>query len=44
MRRGRASVVSLSHAAQFGKRMNLVRDLGEVMDEAIDQQRIVLHR
>ena len=43
MRRGRAAVVSLSHTAQFGKRMNLVRDLGAVMDEAIDQARIVLY-
>ena len=43
VRRSRASVVSLSHTAQFGKRMNLVRDLGAAMDEAIDQQRIVLY-
>jgi multidrug resistance efflux pump/GAF domain-containing protein len=28
----------LSHSTQFGKRMNLVRSIEEVMDEAIDQK------
>ena len=43
VRRSRATVVSLSHTAQFGKRMNLVRDIGAAMDEAIDQQCVVLY-
>ena len=43
VRRDRTTVVSLSHTAQFGKRMNLVRDLGAAMDEAIDQQHVVLY-
>ncbi len=43
LRRGRAAVTALSHAAQFGSRMNLIRDIGAAMDEAIDQECIVLH-
>ena len=42
-RRGRTSVVSLSHAAQLGRRMNLIRDLGSAMDEAIDQEAMVVY-
>jgi multidrug resistance efflux pump len=34
-------VVAVSHAAQFGARMNVIRDLGAVMDEAIDQHAVV---
>jgi hypothetical protein len=41
--RGRAVVTSLSHAPQFGKRMNLVRCIDAAMDEAIDQQAVVLY-
>ncbi len=36
--RGRARVVALSHSAQFGKEMNLVRAIAQAMDEAIDQR------
>ena len=43
VRRRRAVVVALSHAAQFGRRMNLIRDIGAAMDEAIDQGSIVLY-
>ncbi len=43
LRRGHAAVVALSHAAQFGRRMNLVRDIGAAMDEAIDQECLILH-
>lgn len=43
VRRRRAVVVALSHAAQFGRRMNLIRDVGAAMDEAIDQGSIVLY-
>jgi biotin carboxyl carrier protein len=39
----RARVVAISHSARFGKQMNLVRLLGDAMDEAIDQQAVVLH-
>jgi hypothetical protein len=40
--RGHSEVASISHSAQFGKRMNLVRQLADAMDEAIDQQAVVL--
>lgn len=43
LRRGRASVVALSHSAQFGRRMNLIRALGNAMDEATDQGCMVLY-
>lgn len=36
-RRLTSRVVRVSHAADFGSRMNLMRDLGAAMDEAIDQ-------
>ena len=36
--RGRSQVTAISHSAQFGKQMNLVRLLAEAMDEAVDQQ------
>jgi multidrug resistance efflux pump len=43
VRRGRTAVTALSHAAQFGRRMNLIRDVGAAMDEAVDQGSIVLY-
>ncbi|MEJ0068146.1 MAG: GAF domain-containing protein [Pseudomonadota bacterium] len=42
LRRGQSEVESISHSAQFGKRMNLVRLLAEAMDEALDQHAVVL--
>ncbi|WP_209426954.1 HlyD family efflux transporter periplasmic adaptor subunit [Pararhodobacter sp. SW119] len=36
-------VAALSDAALFGKRMNLVRDLGAAMDEAVDQGSVLLY-
>jgi RND family efflux transporter MFP subunit len=42
-RRGRTVILALSHAAHFGERMNLMRDIGLAMDEAIDQQAVVVH-
>jgi multidrug efflux pump subunit AcrA (membrane-fusion protein) len=42
LRRGQSEVESISHSAQFGKRMNLVRLIAEAMDEAIDQHAVVL--
>ena len=34
---------ALSHTAEFGKQMNLVRAIESAMDEAIDQQALVLY-
>ena len=42
-RRQRIAVAAISHAAQFGQRMNLVRDVGAAMDEAVDQHAMVLY-
>jgi multidrug resistance efflux pump len=39
--RGSAKVIALSHSAQFGKRMNLINDVGAAMDEAIDQKAVI---
>jgi multidrug resistance efflux pump len=39
---GESRVAGISHSAQFGKRMSLVRQLAEAMDEAIDQKAVVL--
>ena len=33
----------LSHSAEFGKKTNLVRAIGSVMDEAIDQHAVVVY-
>jgi multidrug resistance efflux pump len=41
--RGHSEIAGISHSAQFGKRMNLVRQLAEAMDEAIDQRAVVLY-
>ncbi|MRR50341.1 MAG: HlyD family efflux transporter periplasmic adaptor subunit [Rhodocyclaceae bacterium] len=35
-------VVALSHSAEFGERMNLIRAIGTAMDEAIDQKSIMV--
>lgn len=43
VRSGNARVAAISHTAQFGRRMNLVRLIGNAMDEAIDQRAILLH-
>lgn len=40
--RGRCAVAALSHAAQFGRRMDLIRNIGAAMDEAIDQECMIL--
>lgn len=36
-------VKALSHSAEFGKQMNLLRAIGTAMDEAIDQKAIVVY-
>jgi multidrug resistance efflux pump len=35
-------VVAVSHSAEFGKRMNLIRAIGMAMDEALDQKSILV--
>ena len=40
--RSSVKVAALSHSAQFGRRMNLVRRIGNAMDEAVDQEAAVL--
>jgi RND family efflux transporter MFP subunit len=41
--RGHARIAAVSHAAWFEARMNLLRDVGAAMDEAIDQRAVILH-
>ncbi|WGD30997.1 HlyD family efflux transporter periplasmic adaptor subunit [Ancylobacter sp. WKF20] len=41
VRGNHATVLAISHSASFGKDMNLVRLIGEAMDEAIDQRALV---
>jgi RND family efflux transporter MFP subunit len=41
--RGHSRVTSMSHSSQFGKQTNLVRDIGRAMDEAIDQQAVIVY-
>ena len=43
IRSGHADVVAISHSAQFGQHMNLVRLVGAAMDEALDQHAIIRH-
>jgi RND family efflux transporter MFP subunit len=39
---GHAEVVAVSHSAEFGERMNLIRAIGMAMDESLDQRAIVV--
>lgn len=41
-KKDRIHVQSISHAAQFGERMNLIRSIGAAMDEAVDQEAVIL--
>ncbi len=43
VRRGRARVAALSHSAEFGKRTNLVRAIEAAIDEAVDQEAVVVY-
>src|SRR6202012_4914559 len=43
VRNGYANVVAISHSAQFGQQMNLVRLVGAAMDEALDQRAVIRH-
>jgi multidrug efflux pump subunit AcrA (membrane-fusion protein) len=42
-KRQQTEVIGISHSAQFGRSMNLVRLLADAMDEALDQQGAVLY-
>lgn len=42
-RRGTTRLVAISHTAQFGRQMSLVRAVGSAMDEAIDQRASLLY-
>ncbi len=37
-----AKVVAVSHSAEFGERMNLIRAIGTAMDESLDQKSIIV--
>ncbi|OGB81052.1 MAG: hypothetical protein A2496_00500, partial [Burkholderiales bacterium RIFOXYC12_FULL_60_6] len=39
----KVEVVALSHSAQFGKQMNLIRAIGEAMDESLDQAALLTY-
>jgi len=41
--RKKLRVKALSHSAEFGKQMNLVRAIGAAMDEAVDQQGMITY-
>lgn len=41
-KRGRARVISISHTAQYGDRMDMVRQVAAAMDEALEQQATLL--
>jgi RND family efflux transporter MFP subunit len=43
VRNGHAKVIAISHSAQFGRQMNLVRLVGGAMDEALDQRALIRH-
>lgn len=43
MRGKHVRVLALSHSAEFGEKNNLIRLLGEVMDEAADQQTVITY-
>jgi len=42
VRHDHASVVAVSHSAEFGERMNLIRAIGTAMDESLDQKSIIV--
>lgn len=42
VRNGNTRIAAISHTAQFGRRMNLIRLIGNAMDEAIDQRATIL--
>ena len=43
LKRGRVQVQAVSHSANFAKRTNLIRAIGSVMDEALDQRATIVY-
>ena len=43
VKRRHVQVKALSHSADFGKQMNLLRAISSAMDEAIDQQAVIVY-
>jgi multidrug resistance efflux pump len=43
MHKNHAKIQAISHSAQFGKRMNLIRAIGKAMDEAITQRKEIFY-
>lgn len=41
--RGRARVAAVSHSAQFKEQANVIREMAEAMDEAIDQRETIVY-
>jgi multidrug resistance efflux pump len=43
MHKNHARIQAVSHSAQFGKRMNLIRAIGKAMDEAVVQRKEIIY-
>lgn len=43
LHKGRIRIDSLSHSAQFGKKMNLIRAIGNAMDESLEQAALLVY-
>ncbi|MFC6657563.1 efflux RND transporter periplasmic adaptor subunit [Roseibium salinum] len=43
MKRRKCRVAAISHASGFGNKMNLIRDIGSAMDEAVDQNAVIVY-
>ncbi len=43
LHKGRIRIESLSHSAQFGKQMNLIRAIGNAMDESVEQAALLVY-
>jgi multidrug efflux pump subunit AcrA (membrane-fusion protein) len=39
----RCTVTAISHASGFGNKLSTIRDIGDAMDEAVDQRAVVLY-
>ena len=42
IKKGQVRIEALSHSAQFGKQMNLIRAIGNAMDESLEQAALLL--
>ena len=43
LKKGQVRIEALSHSAQFGKQMNLIRAIGNAMDESLEQTALLLY-